>query len=490
MIKRKSKYKQYERWLRVHAEHIFRRKHRKNHRKTKPSFDMTYGCPRKFRRHTYFAGIELKQKYREKQNRRTRLLKRLLPSSLHYLVFTKQSPFYINELRANAYKSHGRVHIPESFSMIHNEHATIDAFKQILSGLLLEDELELILDYQNCSEVDLSVQMLLDVILLDYMQFRRKSGSQCKKEGFTLPILSGQNIEDTSIQKMLFSVGSPRNLGIKQLSFPDVIPFSLKVHNKKGSITDVMRIGDKEFTTTDMVDYINECLARVNKRLMPDRIDDLCTVIGEILINAEEHSTTNFWFAMGYFQEHVEGNLHNGVFRLVIMNFGHTIYEKFKDPECPNKEYVEKMQGLSYSYTKRKWFSPGKFEEESLWTLYALQEGITTVPVERSRKRGNGSIRFIESFFKIKGNEQPDKLSEMVLCSGNARILFDGTYSIQTKINKENERFKVMTFNESGDIAEKPDNKYVKNAGFYFPGTFISAKILLSDDDIEQINNY
>ena len=40
-----------------------------------------------------------------------------------------------------------------------------------------------------------------------------------------------------------------------------------------------------------------------------------------------------------------------------------------------------------------------------------------------------------------------------------------------------------MTFNESGNIEEKPDKDYVKYSEEYFPGTIISAKILFDEDD-------
>jgi hypothetical protein len=45
-----------------------------------------------------------------------------------------------------------------------------------------------------------------------------------------------------------------------------------------------------------------------------------------------------------------------------------------------------------------------------------------------------------------------------------------------------------MTFNKEENLDYKPDKKYVYYADDYFPGTIISAKILLNDDDIKQIN--
>ena len=239
----------------------------------------------------------------------------------------------------------------------------------------------------------------------------------------------------------------------------------------------------KDIDTTTLVDYVIECLQRFNKVITPEKLDDLCTVIGETLINAEEHSTTKYRFSIGYFHEIKDNGKHLGLFRLVILNFGKTIYEKFKDPDCPNKDIVVKMRNLSESYSKRNIFLMKAFEEETLWTLYALQEGVTSVAPEIHRKRGNGSIQFIESFFNIKGIKMTaDNVSRLSILSGNTNITFDGSFNIiERPVNGE--AFKFMTFNESGNIEDKPDPKYVKFVENYFPGTIISAKILFNEDD-------
>ena len=219
-----------------------------------------------------------------------------------------------------------------------------------------------------------------------------------------------------------------------------------------------------------------------------DKLEDLSTVIGEILINAEEHSTTKFRFSIGYFHKiEIEGKQF-GVFRLAILNFGKTIYEKFKDPDCPNQLVVQKMKALSERYTKKKFFFSKTFEEETLWTLYALQDGVTSVAPDRYIRRGTGSITFIESFFNIKGKmKEVDEFSKMVILSGNTNITFDGTYNTTQGTVKE-EDFKFMTFNPSGSLEDKPDSKYVKYVDNYFPGTIISAKILFNEDDLIEEN--
>jgi hypothetical protein len=145
------------------------------------------------------------------------------------------------------------------------------------------------------------------------------------------------------------------------------------------------------------------------------------------------------------------------------------------------------MKELSSNYTKKGLFSKAEFEEQTLWTLYALQEGVTS---KADWKRGNGSIRFIDSFFSLKGDNEKDNISYLSIVSGNTRITFDGTYRLIDKIKgKNNRKYKMMTFNENGDIENKPDKKYVIFAENYFPGTIISAKICIKEINTEQSEN-
>lgn len=98
-------------------------------------------------------------------------------------------------------------------------------------------------------------------------------------------------------------------------------------------------------------------------------------------------------------------------------------------------------------------------------------------------------MRFIENFFSLKGNSDADSVSYLKITSGGTRICFDGTYGIQTKEREDKSTYKVMTFNSSSTFEEMPDNKYVRASKYFFPGTIISTKILLNDDDITTINS-
>ena len=121
-----------------------------------------------------------------------------------------------------------------------------------------------------------------------------------------------------------------------------------------------------------------------------------------------------------------------------------------------------------------------------MWTLYSLQEGVTS----SSKKRGSGTITFIEHFFNLKGDKDFDSVSRLDILSGHARIVFDGTYEIiEKERGSEQTKYKMITFNDTDNIEDLPDKAFVKHSNNYFPGTIISAKILIKDQNIQPEQN-
>lgn len=406
----------------------------------------------------------------------------LLPRNLRYILNAEDSPFCYKKIKKFRCPSNGLIPIPQNFSITDNPKDSFGVLCTLLAALFVEGLKNVVMDYKECTHVDLTTQVLLDSIILDYSKFAETYNKSAARNKVSYSsTFSGIHINDENVRKMLFSVGTPNVLKIKNVHYDDVTPYYMCRHDAANEKDNRKLIVQKDLDTTDLADYVVDCLAKVNKQLTGDAIDALCTVIGEALINAEEHSTLRYRYSIGYFRDEIVNGKHEGVFRLVIMNFGKSIYEKFKDVDCPNPDIVKKMEELSQKYTKRNLFG-NQFQEEALWTLYALQQGVSSISPLKA-KRGNGFINFIESFFMIKGSKAADDISRMTIMSGRTRIVFDGHYEI-AKAMKGKEEYKTMTFNDSGRIEDPPDKKYVYNTNYYFPGTIISAKIMLNEDDV------
>ena len=420
---------------------------------------------------------------------RHELIDLFVPHNLHHLLFAADSPFNLRSLKADtSIKSdNGVISIPNPFSLCDNPDATMVALRQVVKAFFVElNHASILFDYSECHSIGIETQALMDVILSEYRMFLHKCANKPRLVAIkTFPDgFGGRNMIDKDLQKLMFSVGSPANLGIRKADFEDVLKLPMRSHNALTKHDRESIIIQKEIDTTEIVDHVIACLGKMRKTLTPEKRNDLSTVVGEILINAEEHSTFRHRFSMAFFREQNVDGRHFGLFRFVILNFGATIYEKFSNnEECP-PEIIARMRALSQRYTKFNFFKENEFEEETLWTLYALQQGVTSVP---GKRRGSGTIQFIRSFFNIKGSLDVDNVSKMVILSGNTEIIFDGKYGITERIEGNN-RFNMMTFNDSGSIEDMPDKDYVKHSKHFFPGTIITASILLNDDDVQELN--
>lgn len=412
-----------------------------------------------------------------------------LPRNLSYLLGERNSPLYSKTLPKMKMRDTYKLVVPEVFSIITTPKESFDFLRRLAGVFIQQSCHNLWLDYGNCKETDLLTQVFLDAIMSDIDKFL----ILCKRANIcsyiNLGSIGGVRYDDEKIRKMVNSVGSPAILINRKVMYKEIIPFRLQSFDGL-NVSYQTQLAQKEIDTTKVLEYVNKCLGRVGKTLNDNALREMGYVIGETLINAEEHSSLSYRYLIGYFEECKEDKKHYGIFNLVIMNFGKSIYEKFKYPEEGNpinQESLLQMKELSSIFTKKKFFSSPNFTEETLWTLYSLQQGVTCVP---NQKRGNGTIQFIESFFRLKGEKEVDNISRMYILSGNTVIEFDGKYRLSGQKDENGVSRGIISFNETGTLQEKPDGKYVRSVKEHFPGTAIFVRLLLNEDDIKNENNH
>ncbi len=366
--------------------------------------------------------------------------------------------------------------VPKQFSLSAKPEESL-YFLRGLFWALKKDKLdEIFIDYRECELIDLDASICMDVIVGEFIQFL----NECRRRRLPRRISSIEpiNWNKEQIRKVLFSIGAFRNIRGLEIKYDNLIPFHLIIGDNRSSNVRAA----KEIEVTQLVDYIEARLAEMQHTLSWQAANRLSKVIGEVLINAAEHSGIKYRYAIGYFEKQQQDTGHVGIFNLTIFSFGRTIYENFKAID-PDWHVIRRMKELSDKYTSKNLFQARKFEEETLWTLYALQQGVTSL---QDRKRGNGSIAFIESFFSLKGNMEHDNMSSLTIISGHTRIMFDGKYQIkEVPRGTAGTIFKMMTFNDSGNIEDMPDEKYVTFADHFFPGTLITAKICINYNNLE-----
>lgn len=362
--------------------------------------------------------------------------------------------------------------VPNPFSLTENYPESFLFLKKLFFALYHDKLDKVFIDYEQCERIDLDASVCMDILLGEFISYIENS----RRRGYLrkIDVIKPINYVKEPIRKTLFSIGAFANIRGVKIKFKDITPFYLLV----GDNLSPQKGADQEIEVTKIGDYIVECLDKMGyPPLSSEEEDNFAKVIGEVLINATEHSGGKNRYSIGYLQEVGEGDGKIGVFNLVIFDFGNTIYQNFKRDDLRGTDVVNRMTELSTKYTSSGLFKSKEFEEETLWTLYALQDGVTSV---KDRKRGHGTMRFIESFFNLKGDMAHDNLSSLTLLSGNTRITFDGTYTVNEVVRgKEGRKYKMVTFNESGNIEDPPDKRFVSFTDNFFPGTMIVAKICI-----------
>lgn len=206
-------------------------------------------------------------------------------------------------------------------------------------------------------------------------------------------------------------------------------------------------------------------------------------MVGEILSNAEDHSLKKSeWFVDGVSFLHEDADNEVIEFNLVIINYGNSMYEGFELTKNDNYLVYDKLEKL-YKKHSSLFSLIKKFERESLFVLYMLNEGISRIKFLES-SRGNGTMTFINSFIELGKfcNEDPKYRPELNIVSGHTVL----TCTEEFAPFKEGNHYK-LTLNSSQSFDELPDSsvlKYYKGASF--PGTILDCKIFLNKRDLEK----
>lgn len=206
-------------------------------------------------------------------------------------------------------------------------------------------------------------------------------------------------------------------------------------------------------------------------------------MVGEILSNAEDHSLKRSeWFVDGvsYLHEEIDNEIIE--FNLVIINYGNSMYEGFELTKQQNHELYEKVDSL-YKKHKSLFSITKKFERESLFVLYMLNEGISRLKFMES-SRGNGTMNFIKSFIELGKfcNENDKYRPELNIISGHTVLTCTDEYAPF----KEGSHYK-LTLNKVKSLRSLPDSSVLKYFnGVGFPGTILDCKIFLNKRDLEK----
>lgn len=365
-----------------------------------------------------------------------------------------------------------RIDIPETFSISDNAEAAIKLLRQTYTCCKNSKIKEIIFDHSRCVNLGLSASTIMDIIVLSVEKFRNKSGRPLN--------FSGNLPHDKKARDILLASGLPYHLkALSSINFDE--DYVERFETIKGIHS--LSANKADETATKLTLYFNKCLKRQNMELNDEGKRLLGRILGEVISNCEIHGgDLSTWYTQGHYQ--IEEDHSYGEMQLLFLNLGESIYEGLKN----NSTSEETKQKLVHIIDIQKKYVGSQWDEEMIYTVLALQEGISRLRdknIDGYEGRGSGTVSMIEMFYDI-GKSQNGLKPQMSIVSGSTQIIFTDNYKMKSVEFNDDIIFgtgekQIIAFNDKNDIYLPANSKNVIKMNQYFPGTVISLKFYLDN---------
>lgn len=378
-----------------------------------------------------------------------------------------------------------RIVIPKAFSFIEDPDAAIDVAMNIVNTIRRRPA-RILVDQSGMQEIDFCAASLLNALVRDA---RRRYGVSCEGSLPSNPDLN-ELVLATGLPEELRTQGAKvRIYGRGEHEAEAFHSFRLREGYRKRVSRRVAP--DKSLATTGLTRYLDECLNRFGFALTSDGKDFASTMCAEVLDNAERHSGEDRWWVAGYLRHKGADRL--GDCHIVIFNVGLSIAESLRSLP-PTAALRKEIETLVTRHRSAGLFRRGaQWNENTLWTLYALQQGVSAMNSQEQGlsvlDNGQGTIKLVDFFLRLGRRQDGQAGPKMAIVSGDTQILFDGVYGVQTVKTRSGEPQRVVTFNQSGSLSERPDAKYVRSIRRYFPGTIISMRFYIDPEFLREFSH-
>lgn len=333
------------------------------------------------------------------------------------------------------------------------------------------------IDFSQCFYTDPATLFLLQVLRLEFLARARTFNKNLNHI-----LISTKNTvvksKDREVNRLLFIAGLLPELEVDPQS--DMIPISTTGYLTGTKQQKHYEENRKGKVTTQVVGYVNECLAEHGCVLTSDGKNDMDGLISELLNNAEDHSPFNSWYISANFCRRTDPLNDDviGEFNLSVLNFGYSFYEGFEETKAVNHELYN---ALDRHVTELINNHPlPHCTRENLFTLAALQENISRLRYERE-SRGYGSMRFIRAMFDIGDYEDVTKnfAPKLTLLTGATQLICDNKFK---PFNKDNVYH--VSLNPQNDLTYPPEASHLQSLRQRFPGTLLSVRLFLNEQHL------
>jgi hypothetical protein len=368
------------------------------------------------------------------------------------------------------------IEIPIDFSFCNSYDSSLKVIKHFIASLIYSSGGELIVSFEKCINVDQAALFVLQIIKYDIVEQLQRLNNKLTASKSRVSVKFKESKNDV-VNKMLFV---NQILPEARVKVEGLMPLrgvgyikGLKnqkhySENKKGRIV------------TNVREFLNTCLVDHGYEFNPNGKNEMDGLLSEILGNGEDHSPFDTYYATA--NSFIEANSIApdqivGVINLSIMNFGYSIYEGLEKTKNENYVSYNEIDELYQTVSRLK---PGGFTRENLFTLYALQEGISRLKYE-DQSRGTGTMKFINSFFALGDFEDATKQyhPELSIISGRTRVICNNKYRPYQR-NQVN----YLSLNFENDLNKAPDPANLKSLETFFPGTILYVRVFLNKEHL------
>ncbi|MBA3342483.1 MAG: hypothetical protein H0T48_11700 [Gemmatimonadaceae bacterium] len=359
------------------------------------------------------------------------------------------------------------------FSFIEDPDNAIEAVTQFASLIHGGRVGTVSIDQHKCTQIDLCAEAVTSALAVE-----ARERLKVRFRGI-LPA-------DEQQRAIIIASGLPRHLGVNLPEQSDFLTFGL-VHGRRRKES-AYESSERELVSTSLTEYVNQCVGRYRRRLMPRAEEFIASIVGEVIGNAEDHSRQPNWWAAAYLHHQADSGF--GDCHITLFNFGQTVFESLQ--YLPQKSLLRtQIESLVGTHQKRGLFHKD-WTPENLWTLYALQEGVSrfnTGKAMLASDRGQGTADMIEFFQRLGQSEAAVAKPKMCFVSGKTHVVFDGNYTMERRETSSGTRRRILAFNKENDLGQKPDFRAVRPLNHYFPGTLISLRFYLDADHLKKIGD-
>lgn len=382
-------------------------------------------------------------------------------------------------LNLEGYKLRGpiqkKIIIPEQFVLERHHTSSFNTITYIRKAIMKYKGEIIHIDFSKCKEVDYSCIFLLLVILVEYTDHLEKIdiNLQIKKARPDIMIVPSKD-DEVNARLMAGYLIPEANVTQSFLKPYSSLNFIRGQKSRKSYLENM-----KGPAATTIRKYINENLLQYDFMLDDLNASYLDGMISEVLNNAEDHSEFNTWYVSGNIFKSGSPGIKDedevSELNLAFLNFGYSIYEGFEKSKNQNTEIYEGMTSM-YEEIKKKMTTSIEFSKEEMFTLYALQEGVSRLNYT-TEDRGTGTMKILKSFINLGDyvDEQKKLEPSFLVYSGNVFVKCDHKHRPISYDGVD-----VLGLNKENDLNELPEKTNLKKLSNSFPGTFLVAKIYLN----------